>query len=962
MSDGNNYESDSLLELQISKQKENIVDRDEEKKSEVPATEGFDNKTDEERESYKEHSVTESASIPPVRSSWFKSYFGRSDLSGDQKNVGVNRLLCGWEHVSSDGNGLEKVQADLESGRCKLDDVGVFGETLLHWALLNRDRPVAEFLIDNNNIENFQHLRTAVYYGKEYNLSGAKTIPLYAGEGCLHLAIANRDIEMVFKLLNSYELKELPLTYFSNEWPRDRGYPLNSQRAIGDFFRETGDNSVYYGETALDFAVSTNQIKMVDLLLGYPTEGGCETDDISIEKLKFNGKWRASLKLKDNFHQNTVYHLCALRGYTKLWNRLIDHMMVSIAAEAEIDDGVEVELWVERWVRSQINDYGLTPLQMAVLKNNKKMVECIMKQTRLPIWKWGEEAFYGYPLNEIDEYFKNPRETPGIPVNSIILSEGLYEMLELPLIVKLMKTKWSKFGKKGVIFFSVAQFFFCIVLTGLFIECYPRLDDLEQPWGKRAIDTLFQKGLWLVVFIKAVYEIVTMSVEMMTLWEANIYLQHEILLQKLYSKRQQLRIVSSYTEDHEQFQYSNLGLTRARSSKRDLTVTVETEVDRKLHKETRCQRVQRVYKSFKAMMCIYFEQDLSKVPVEFQDQKSRKRAHTSVVRFFITLSWLSNVGFIVAQVMALMETQSAARGLLIMMILILICEYVQLFLWFQTYDQVGRFISSVVNILYKDVFGFGVVFLIILLSFTACFLLLGEAAEVNYKWLTVFYIIYELSVGTGEWFKDTVDDMTSEDLDMDNFRKALLFIVYMIYITAVLVILMNLLIAVMSETAISLAKHMKTRELSLKLSSVSLVSRRVRAAVDVAQFFCRCIFSDKCNDYCIGGQSGVDMKILEGRLNINEDVARKIKESIYAEIPAVSEQSITRASSETGSEITLENYYNRMHYWTILEHEAMDIDKDGKKKSDNRKLSAKQVLDKMIQLYQEVYGNTQTIA
>merc|ERR1719233_853119 len=73
------------------------------------------------------------------------------------------------------------------------------------------------------------------------------------------------------------------------------------------------------------------------------------------------------------------------------------------------------------------------------------------------------------------------------------------------------------------------------------------------------------------------------------------------------------------------------------------------------------------------------------------------------------------------------------------------------------------------------------------------------------------------------------------------FQRQVTYVLYIIYISITLVILMNLLIAVMSETAISLAKQMHNRELSLKLSSVSLVSRRLRALLAPAHLFCRLI-------------------------------------------------------------------------------------------------------------------------
>merc|ERR1719320_509503 len=69
------------------------------------------------------------------------------------------------------------------------------------------------------------------------------------------------------------------------------------------------------------------------------------------------------------------------------------------------------------------------------------MLQVILNTIRMKVWKWGAKAFYGYPLNEIDEHFESPKETPGIPINNIILCEGNSELFEIDLIEKLMKEK-----------------------------------------------------------------------------------------------------------------------------------------------------------------------------------------------------------------------------------------------------------------------------------------------------------------------------------------------------------------------------------------------------------------------------------------------------------------------------------------------------------------------------------------
>jgi len=200
---------------------------------------------------------------------------------------------------------LEKLKRVFDAEPTKVEEPGVFGETVLHFALLMHKNKVAKWLMDeyaylkyktygededgefsSNQVDEvnccFKYLREkACCFGKAKGTSAK--IRRYQGEGCLHIIIANRDLEMAKHLLSSCQMEEtfeLP-DFVSDNW-RDRGYPLNRQRAIGDFFLKTSDNCIYYGATALDFAVSTGQKDMVDLLMG-------NTKPI-VNGGKFNGK------------------------------------------------------------------------------------------------------------------------------------------------------------------------------------------------------------------------------------------------------------------------------------------------------------------------------------------------------------------------------------------------------------------------------------------------------------------------------------------------------------------------------------------------------------------------------------------------------------------------------------------------------------------------------------------------
>jgi len=817
-------------------------------------------------------------------------------------NDGVNAILPGWEHLCcpNEEEGLDMLIAAVNDDDSFLTKTGSFGETILHFALLMHRNEAAKWLIENH-----KYLRDKVYgFGNCADELANKNMKLYEGEGCLHIIIANRDFDMALTLLDSYHQEE-EKTYNLCEFvrgniPKDYSYPLNIQRATGDFFKGTGDNSVYYGETALDFAVSTNQIKMVDLLMGYPTPkvNG---------KRNFNGKWRASMKFRDSFHQNSVFHICALKGHTEMWQVLIDHMIKTIASISTLhEEESEIKLSVHRIISSQLNAYGLTPMQVAAYKNNTKMLQVILNTIRLQLWTWGEEAFYMYPLNEIDEYFKSPRETPGIPINNIILCEGNSELFDIALIVKLMKEKWDAFGKAFVVKNLFTQLCFCILLTWLFLDTYPHLGNLERDWGR--VRNLKGRIVYVMVLLAMVWEMIRALVEMGTIFKINFALHREILTQKYMAE--------SWRED-----------TLASAETSEIRIFNVNEKVREELKFVGRKFWKSVLKSLSTMLSIYFEMDLA-IPTEFHNRDSKKRAHGSVTGFFRMISLISDICFVVAQGAAMSDGILAARALLIAMIFIMICEYVLLFLWLQTNRKVSRFLVSIVNILGRDIVGFAAVFLIVQVVFSICFLLLAEKEDESHKMWRSFFIFYELTVGTGEFFKDALDEMAvdNDDVDnddgntMDSCRMALLLITYLLYISITLVILINLLIAVMTETTSSLTKQMKGWERNVKLSSVSMLSRRWLAGSSIARSLgIRCSwFIEKIQNYTIGGKTGTRIKILEGRIKIREWESLSLQETL----------SVYMTPEE--SEITLTDYYSNMRYWTVLEHEAMDICEDAK--------------------------------
>jgi len=444
-----------------------------------------------------------------------------------------------------------------------------------------------------------------------------------------------------------------------------------------------------------------------------------------------------------------------------------------------------------------------------------------------------------------------------------------------------MKQKWSRYGKKLVLISLFTQLSFCILVTLLFIETYPKLDDIERSWGK--INSPYRLILYVSVLLKVSGEMLRGTIEMYAHYNNVFAVQREVLIQKHVSEQQRINPSMEISDDQ-----------------RD-------EIMRFVRRDLGSYTFRK--KRFFMMTSIYFE---SKLPIHPEFRCLDKvKTRSSTIGFFYIINWLSNGWFIIGQTAAIFPGIWAARVVLMSIIFIFIFEYAQLLLWCQTHKKVGRFLSSVVNILNRDIIGFAVVFVTVQVAFAFCFLLLEEVDVVGQRWARAFFIFYELSVGTGEWYKARLDELEIEYVGMDPFRKALLYLGYIIYISITLVILMNLLIAVMTETASSMTSQMRFRNLNLKLSSVALVSRRLRAAGTVAGFFgigCCC----SLDRYTVGGETGKTIQILAGRQEIREQEARMARMSTW-----------TRNSPEVDNVTELVNYFYEMRYWSVLEHEPL---------------------------------------
>jgi len=829
-------------------------------------------------------------------------------------NEEIDVQLEGWNRIKNPDEeaGLRGLKFDIKTKKCDPYKTGVFGETILHYSLLSGNDVISKWLMRHPIYG--QTLKKAVQ-GRANKKSKCST--KFQGQGCLHIAVANRSKHMVVEILTYPETRKESIEFFNSECPTDIGYPLNTQRATGSFFKGEKSNTVFMGETALDFAICTNQREMVDILMGYENYLDVEEDSIEYserhyENCIFNGKWRASLKLKDFSYQNTAFHLCAIKGHTAMWYCLMGHLIDTFAAEAKMEKhDVEIKLAAEKWVRSQVNKFGFTPIQLAAYNNDTAMVKTILDQTRRKIYKWGEYALNAYTLNEIDDYYRDAENTPGVPITSIILSEGHSELLNLEVMRKLMVNKWNAFGRMYTKIFCLIQLSYAIILTIFFYNVRPHLQELSIPWGKKAVNSAFVYFLYFVVLVKATLEIVLMLIEMFRIFWQNMELQKRTVWQKIDSSCQYLQTLRNNKIDEDTVKENLPSIVNVSSELMISRSSTQERVNRKYAEESCCQKLRRYRLSLSWMRSLYFEQRLPKIPKHWLNNKIRKR-HSSVAGFFLYISWLSNIGIMLAQICGIHESETSARILLWVMVVILVIEYLRLFLWLQTFKLVGRFIAAMVTIIYKDVKGFLIVFMVILTAFVACFIIIVEHDGTNLwgKIMQIFWFIYELSVGTGEFLAEEMGDFK----DTDVYLRTLVYVTYMLYLTLMLVLIMNLLIAVMSGTVDLLSSDMNARQMSLKLSSISLISRKLRA---LSFLTCNWFSSARI----IAGQPGEGMK-----LQIREDAHKRIRtmqESLKSEFRL-------KLLESGNKQHELKDYYDSMYYQFNLEKEPFG--KDGKQK------------------------------
>ena len=290
-----------------------------------------------------------------------------------------------WLAVKS-GN-VDKVKTiAIASGASALRERGPVGETPTHLMVLYGG---------GSSMADSAQLRAAKYVGEKYpwTLNDVYIGEEYVGESALHIAVVNKNEELVAWLLKT----------------TTNAKGLLAARAVGRFFSRGAP--CYYGEYALSFAASTGQCKLVDALV----------------------RAGADLTAQDT-HGNTCLHMCVMHNQPETYEQLCRLWSASVKNSSS-----------EHALERMANADGLTPLLFAARNGYTEMFEFLLERSCVTEWSYGPVTCKRMPLFDVDT-------RPGKRVNTCALSEivenGHEELLELPLIQELVQRKWDCYLSK----------------------------------------------------------------------------------------------------------------------------------------------------------------------------------------------------------------------------------------------------------------------------------------------------------------------------------------------------------------------------------------------------------------------------------------------------------------------------------------------------------------------------------
>eukprot|EP01064_Diplonema_japonicum_P025719 TRINITY_DN3713_c1_g1_i1.p1 TRINITY_DN3713_c1_g1~~TRINITY_DN3713_c1_g1_i1.p1 ORF type:complete len:1113 (+),score=218.87 TRINITY_DN3713_c1_g1_i1:2009-5347(+) len=239
------------------------------------------------------------------------------------------------------------------------------------------------------------------------------TTEAFDGELALHFAVLARDMRMARLLCEAYPKSVLA-------------------RATGLFFRG-GDNGVYYGESPLMFAITSNQPDMVLYLLEF-----AET------RL---GKSKQEMLDERNLDGNTVLHMCVWHNLPEMY-KFVEALCIQ-----------HKPAFYECGLTTCVNKSKLTPFTLAAERGHIEIFTHLLEINTLTRWTFGPASYRAVFIDEIETISTNE----GRPSILELLVENQHmQLLALPLIRNFLTQKWNAYVKR--IFLKRIATLLCYVL------------------------------------------------------------------------------------------------------------------------------------------------------------------------------------------------------------------------------------------------------------------------------------------------------------------------------------------------------------------------------------------------------------------------------------------------------------------------------------------------------------------
>eukprot|EP01084_Bolivina_argentea_P307715 531906_1 len=185
----------------------------------------------------------------------------------------------------------------------------------------------------------------------------------------------------------------------------------------------------------------------------------------------------------------------------------------------------------------------------------------------------------------------------------------------------------------------------------------------------------------------------------------------------------------------------------------------------------------------------------------------------SIIEFFHILLFVSNCLIICVWISAFLNNETFV---IIFMTLSFITECLYLLYFGQVNELLGRLVISILRIITGDIIRFMIIFAIILFGFSGalCFV------SIDITFVRAFMTLFYISLGVGDyWIED--ESMLNE------WQIVVNEIIYFFFLLISSVLLLNLLIAIFSETIDEIGNSSRQNWLFQRASTILLIERRV---------------------------------------------------------------------------------------------------------------------------------------